>query len=45
MIEKLHKIHELDDRCLPIRLEQDVASEDEATQPASCEIIDKQVFY
>jgi len=48
MVEKLHQIGELDERCLPIRpdrcLETDQDSDDDSeTEEASIPVIDKQV--
>ncbi len=51
MVEKLHQIHELDSRCLPIRhdrnSEKDDSSDDEnetEKAPQSIPIINKQVI-
>lgn len=49
MVEKLHKIGELDDRCLPIRPERSLEAdqdldEDSETDQASIPVIDKQVL-
>jgi len=47
MVEKLHKIDELDQYCLPIRPERPViiddTSDDEETEKVPIEMIDKQV--
>jgi len=48
MVEKLYKIGELDQSCLPIRpeqsLDEDSDDDDDETEKISVEMIDKQVF-